>query len=68
VIIDKYVRALHRVRSIVDKADDTDLKENYNMTGDYCLAPLQDLLEATEEMEKYRSIIKEKAQKFAASV
>jgi len=67
-IIDRYVRALHLVRSLIDKSDDPALKEKYHTTGSYDPAPLQELVAATEEMEKCRAIIKEKARKIAASV
>jgi hypothetical protein len=67
-IIDKYVRALHLVRSVIDKSDDPALKEKFHTTGSYDPGPLQELVAATEEMEKYRAIIKEKAQKVAGFV
>ena len=67
IIIDKYVNALHYVRSVVDKTDDAYVKEQYHMTGSFDQKPILDLLAATKEMETYRAIIKEKARKVAAS-
>jgi hypothetical protein len=68
VIINKYVNALHLVRSIIDQYGDASVKEEYLVTGPVNTAKIMPLIKATEEMEKYRSIIKEKAMKVAGSV
>ena len=65
IIIDKYVSALHRVRSIIDESDNAELKETYRLTGSFDSVRLDQLLEATKEMGKYREVIKEKAQTVA---
>jgi hypothetical protein len=67
-VIDKYVSALHRVRSIIDKSDDSNLKESFRLTGAHDRDDLDELYEATKEMQKYRTVIKEKAQKVAGTV
>lgn len=67
-IIDKYVSALHCVRAMIDKADNTDLKESFRLTGAHDQDALDELYEATQEMQKYRAIIKRKAQKVAGTV
>jgi uncharacterized protein YPO0396 len=66
-LIDKYVHALHYVRSAIDKTEDESAKKNYHMTGAFDPKPIQDLVSATDEMEKYRAIIKEKARKIVDS-
>jgi hypothetical protein len=68
VIIDKYVSALHRVRSMIDEADNADLREGYRLTGPVNTARLDQLFKATQEMEKHREVIKEKARKVAGTV
>jgi hypothetical protein len=67
IIIDKYVRALHYVRSVIDETDDAYVKESYHTTGSYDMKPLQELVAATEEMKRYRAIIKDKARRVADS-
>lgn len=67
-IIDKYVSALHVVRSVIDQSEDTKLKERYCDTMSFARTDISPLVVASEEMEKYRGIIKEKAKKVAATV
>jgi hypothetical protein len=65
-IIDKYVSALHIVRSAIDESGDAKVEEDYNTTGSFNPSKFMPLIEATEEMQKYRSIIKAKAEKVVA--
>lgn len=67
-VIAKYVSALHRVRLIIDAVDNAELKETFRLTGSYDSDRLDELLRATEEMTKYREVIKEKAQKVAGAM
>ena len=67
-IIDKYVSALHVVRSVIHQSDDANLKAKYSETGIFATSKVSQLVTATEEMEKYRAIIKDKARKVAGSV
>jgi hypothetical protein len=67
-IINKYVAALHVVRSTIDDSGDSDLREAYSKTGAFDTSKIMPLVKAREEMEKYRAIIKEKAMKVAGSV
>jgi hypothetical protein len=68
VTINKYVGALHRVRAIIDRDGDDQMNEQYHLTGPIDIRGLEELRAATNEMEKYRAIIKEKAQKVASLV
>ena len=68
VTINNYVGALHRVRAIIDRDGDDQMNEQYHRTGRIDIRGLEELRAATNEMEKYRAIIKEKAQKVASLV
>jgi hypothetical protein len=68
LIVNKYVSALHVVRSAIEQSNDADLKAKYSETGIFNTAKILPVVTATEEMEKYRAIIKEKAKKVAGSV
>jgi hypothetical protein len=56
------------VRSVIHQSDDATLKAKYSETGPFDPSKVAQLVTATEEMEKYRAIIKEKARKAAGSV
>jgi hypothetical protein len=68
VIINKYVSALHVVRSIINESGDASVKEEYLDTRPGNTAKIMPLIKASEEMQKYRVIIKEKVMKVAGSV
>ena len=68
VTINNYVGALHRVRAIIDRDGDDQMNEQYHRTGRIDIRGLEELRAAINEMEKYRAIIKEKAQKVASLV
>jgi hypothetical protein len=60
-------RPIRRVQLSL-QSNDANLKAKYSQTGAFDTSKVSQLVTATEEMEKYRALIKEKARKVAGSV